>query len=121
MSAGPLVVPVRLYLDPKQTVADFLRDVQAHAPGIVPLLVVRTANPIIAPPAAITGYSLVVHALLHDNDVVELSATYDSGLLADAQVTTLSHYSDRVVQQLLSPGETGTLLRDVSLAGEWDL
>lgn len=145
MSAGPLVVPVRLYLDPKQTVADFLCDVQAHASGMVPhqqqfglqnvtklldedaqaacdfssLLVIRTADSIMAPPVAMTGYSLVV--LLHVNDVVELSATYDSGLLADAQVTALSYHFDCVVQQLLSPGETGTLLRDVSLAGEWDL
>jgi len=147
ISTRPQVVPVRLYLDPKQTVADFLRNVQEHALGMIPheqqfglqnmtnlfgedveaacdfssLLVVRTADPIMAPPAAMTGYSLVVDALLHDNDAVEFSATYDPGLLADTQVTTLSHHFDRVVQQLLSPGEASTLLRDVSLAGEWDL
>lgn len=147
ISDGPLIVPVRLYLDPKQTVADFLCNVQAHASGMIPheqqfglqhmtellgedaqaacnfssLLVVRAADPIMAYPTAMAGYSLVVHALLHDMDAVELSVTYDSGLLADAQVTALSHHFDRVLQQLLSPGETGTLLRDVSLAGEWDL
>jgi amino acid adenylation domain-containing protein len=146
MSAGPLVVPVRLYLDPEQTVADFLRDVQAHASAMIPheqqfalqnvtklvgedaqaacdfssLLVVRMADSIMAPPAVMTGYLLVI--LLHENhDIVQLSATYDSGLLADAQVTALSHHFDCVVQQLLSPGKTGTLLRDMSLAGEWDL
>ena len=158
---GPLVatVPVRVRLDAEQTVADFLRDVQAHASAMTPheqfglqhiiklsedaraacdfasVLIIQPAEILagissadsIMAPAATTGlaatyeyfgYPLVVQALLHEKDV-EFSATYDSGVLAEAQITALSHHFDRVVQQLLSSSET--LLRDVSLAGPWDL
>jgi amino acid adenylation domain-containing protein len=139
-----LVVPIRVRLDPEQTVADFLRDVQARdsdmtvhkqfglqeivklsedtreACNFASLLVIRTAEPVMSP-TAMKGYSLVVHALLTKEKYVKFSATYDSGLLADVQVTALSHHFDRVVQQLLSPGETETQLRNISLAGPWDL
>ena len=143
-STDPLVVPVRLHLDPKQTVADFLGHVQAHALGMVPhvsfydweklrgqdaaacnfssLLAVRTADPIL-PPATlgiIADYSLVVDVLLHDNKYIQLSLSYDSGLLAELQVTALSHHFERAIQQLLAPGDIGTLLSHVSLEGEWD-
>ncbi|UNI18389.1 hypothetical protein JDV02_004660 [Purpureocillium takamizusanense] len=142
--SAPVVVPVRLRLEPQQTVAEFLRDVRAYASGVVPheqfglqdiiklsedarvacdfasLLVIHTEGRFVAP-AAMTGCSLVVHALLRENHVVEFSATYDSGSLADTQVTALSHHFNRVVQQLLAPGEAETLLRDISLAGPWDV
>ncbi|RYP75268.1 hypothetical protein DL771_002488 [Monosporascus sp. 5C6A] len=89
---------------------------------------IRAADSIMVP-AATTGavaayqyfgYPLVIQVLLHEKNV-EFSATYDPAVLADVQVTALSHHFDRVVQQLLSPSPGETLLRDVSLAGPWDL
>lgn len=64
------------------------------------------------------GYPLVVQALLGDTNV-EFSATFDPGVLEETQVATLSHHFDRVVQQLLSPGDLQ--LRDTSLTGPWDV
>ncbi|XPS92645.1 hypothetical protein M3J09_002030 [Ascochyta lentis] len=143
-----MVVPIRLHLDPMQTVAQFLRNVGTHALGIIShqqhfelqsitsflgedaqaacdsssLLVVSTVDhhPI-KESVAMKSYSLKLHVLFQDENVVQLTATYDSGLLADTQVTALTHHFDRVLQQLLSLHETGTLLHHVSLAGEWDL
>ncbi|UNI18388.1 NRPS [Purpureocillium takamizusanense] len=158
---GPLVatIPVRLRLDAKQTAADFLRHVQAHASGMTPheqfglqnimklgegtreacdftsVLVIQPAEILacghtvdsIMVPAARSGvaslyeyfgFPLVLQAYLCDEDV-EFAATYDAAWMVEAQVTALYHHFDRVVQQLLAPGET--LLGDVSLTGPWDL
>lgn len=64
------------------------------------------------------GYPLVVQALLGDTNV-EFSATYDPEVLKDTQIEALSHHFDRVVQQLLSPGDSQ--LGNISLTGSWDV
>ena len=68
--------------------------------------------------ASHSDYALLLQLHIHDKHW-EFHASYDSGVLAETQVTALFHHFDRAVQQLLSSGET--LLRDVSLAGPWDL
>ncbi|PNP39600.1 hypothetical protein TGAMA5MH_08416 [Trichoderma gamsii] len=62
---------------------------------------------------------LIVQCHLND-DTVDLELVYDTAIISEFQVQALHNQLDHVVQQLISSSEE-KMLRNVSIAGPWDL
>ncbi|KAM0254012.1 hypothetical protein ACHAQJ_006982 [Trichoderma viride] len=66
------------------------------------------------------NYPLAVQCHL-DSDSVDLEFVYDTDIISESQILALHHQFDRIIQQLASTGDEIMMLRDVAIAGSWDL
>ncbi|PNP39601.1 hypothetical protein TGAMA5MH_08417 [Trichoderma gamsii] len=138
---GPIIatIPVRIKLDDKQPVSDFLQSVQEAAIEMIPyeqfglqsimklgedaynasLLVTAGETEGLSDSLAnYFSYPLVVQAHLYEDDL-KIAIAYDSEVLTDRQVQALSSHLGHVIHQLTSGDDLS--LQSVSISSSFDL